>query len=191
MQIQQTPHRFAYEQVRVVAELEHVQTADVVLAVGSHTDLAIAAFRDFLRMREYETYFNPGRRQFLPHTKYVIIDIDGDGIPELVVKKEHDNGGYVFVFSFDVSQNRVASVTTSQLRDYGNEWLHSTEYQALVQRLLRGMQYNFFTIEIMSSDNVIHHAARNWLDTFETRRLTRSQRDHFRELTPIIFSYVR
>ena len=105
--------------VRVaIAMTEAEQTEDLYNQVRQ-------AYYEFLRQRGFEAYtphYIP-----MPFIQYAIIDIDGDGIPELIVDTglflpEYDHEwGFSLIFSFDVNRHEITYIS-------GLSYLGALEY---------------------------------------------------------------
>ena len=73
------------------------------------------AYYEFLRQRAFEPYIERGEMgQWWTYsfTEYAIIDINGDGIPELIVNSTDDFGwSLALVFTYDIDQREITYVS--------------------------------------------------------------------------------
>jgi len=93
-------------------------------------------YMEFLHQRAFQPYVDEWGWWTEPVTEYAIIDINGDGIPELLINSSDSFGFYnTWIFSYDLAQERIVFI--SEIYRFG-VLSHSREYRALVYQPWRG-----------------------------------------------------
>lgn len=113
------------------------------------------AYMEFLVQRGFEQF----RHNTLTDNEfmsYAIIDIDGDGIPELIINSRHGRfGGIVrLVFSYDVVQENVFFISYYTQDWEGTLW-HSHQNSALVAEGTRGGSFELSTIDNLINEDLL------------------------------------
>ena len=95
----------------------------------------IAIYYEFLYQRGFEAYVIHDDWWTHPFNRYAIIDIDGDGIPELIVSSFDGFGWFTdLIFTFDIHQGQISFIS-SLFTLHGLS--HSQQHGALVFEPLR------------------------------------------------------
>ena len=90
-------------------------------------NLVREAYMEFLLQREFEYYIH---YDYILSTEYAIIDIDGDGVPELIVSNSISHQISInLIFTYDLEQNSVIYISTQV---GGNNLQYSQRYRAIV-----------------------------------------------------------
>ena len=114
--------------VRMAMEWDNVgQTAGA--GVGVEVATIREAYMEFMRQRGFERYIDDQDGQHRP-TMYAIIDINGDGIPVLIISGRDTFGWHMdWIFSYDVAGRRIVYVSSIY---YFGSLHYSQQHRALV-----------------------------------------------------------
>lgn len=102
--------RNAFEQNGIEASIE-LEDIGIGAVIGVDVAIIREAYMEFLRQREFQPYVDDWSLWVAPITEYAILDIDGDEIPELIIRTPPDNIYMDFVFSYDIEQEEVIFIS--------------------------------------------------------------------------------
>jgi len=151
----------AYKAVRLAMEWDNNNDIDMEEpeyhfndepSTGNLHHEVIYEYMEFMRQETYLSYFSAYWDIWYLHiAEYAILDINGDGIPELVIRFTYATDWYVLIFSYDTAQQRVVYISEFY---YVGLLQYSERYRAFVFQVLQGNDteesFIFYAPDILS-----------------------------------------